>query len=147
MQVTRTTLKRDEFEFRPDWTFDHGVSCPYASGKIPIDLQWEKCCDHSSAFIFEWTFLIVAGINKVNHKSLDAFEFLQDSKLTAELAALECLKNQRLHIFSVAIDLILFKLADKKEMYNILDEFQLLASWTTDNYLFFTIQKSTQIGL
>ena len=27
-------------------------------------------------------------------------------------------------LFSVPIDLILFKLADKKEMHNILDEFQ-----------------------
>ena len=28
----------DEFEFRPDWTTDYGVSCPWASEKIPIDL-------------------------------------------------------------------------------------------------------------
>ena len=33
---------------------------------------------------------------------------------------LECLKNQCLHIFAIAIDLILFKLADKEEMHNIL---------------------------
>ena len=28
----------DEFEFRPDLTMDYGVSCPWASEKIPIDL-------------------------------------------------------------------------------------------------------------
>ena len=28
----------DEFEIRPDRTKDCGVSCPWASGKIPIDL-------------------------------------------------------------------------------------------------------------
>ena len=28
----------DEFEFQPDSTTDYGVSCPWASEKIPIDL-------------------------------------------------------------------------------------------------------------
>ena len=28
----------DEFEFRPDQTTNYGVSCPWASEKIPIDL-------------------------------------------------------------------------------------------------------------
>ena len=28
----------DEFEFRPDLTSDFGVSCPWASENIPIDL-------------------------------------------------------------------------------------------------------------
>ena len=32
----------DEFEFRPDRTTDYGVSCPWASKKIPIDLWWEN---------------------------------------------------------------------------------------------------------
>ena len=27
-----------KFEFRPDQTTDYGVSCPWASEKIPIDL-------------------------------------------------------------------------------------------------------------
>ena len=45
--------------------------------------------------------------------------------LTMELAALEHLKNWCLHVFSVAIDLILFKLASYmyKDMHKILDEF------------------------
>ena len=32
----------DKFEFRPDRTTDYGVSCPWASKKIPIDLLWEN---------------------------------------------------------------------------------------------------------
>ena len=57
---------------------DLWVTCPWASEKIPIDLKWEICCDLSSAFNFKWIFFILAG-NKVNHKSLDGYEFRQDS--------------------------------------------------------------------
>ena len=59
--ITRTTTK----------------DCPSASGKISIYFIWEKCCDHSSAFIFKWIFFFLAG-NKDNHKSLDEFEFQPD---------------------------------------------------------------------
>ena len=55
---------------------DCGVSCPLASEKFLIDFQWEKYCDHSSAFIFDWNFFILAG-NKHMHKSLNEFEFNQ----------------------------------------------------------------------
>ena len=47
------------------------------SVKIPIDLQSEKCCDHSSVFIFDWNFFVLAG-NEDMHKSLDEFEFQPD---------------------------------------------------------------------
>ena len=53
----------DEFEFRQDPTTDYR-----------LDLQWEKCCEHSSAFIFDWIFFIVAG-NRDMHIRLDGFEF------------------------------------------------------------------------
>ena len=52
--------------------------------------------------------------------------------LTMELAPLECLKNRRDHLFSVAIDPILFKLADNADMHNILDEFEFWPDLTTD---------------
>ena len=52
--------------------------------------------------------------------------------LTKELAALERLKNRRHHFFSVAIDPILFKLADTEDMHNILDEFEIRPDRTTD---------------
>ena len=51
--------------------------------------------------------------------------------LTMELAALERLKN-RLHFFSVAIDLIFFKLAGNEDMHNILDDFEFRPDRTTD---------------
>ena len=44
---------------------------------IPIDLLWEKCCGHSSEFIFNWVFFILAG-NKHMHKNLNEFEYLPD---------------------------------------------------------------------
>ena len=52
--------------------------------------------------------------------------------LTMELAALERLKNRRHHLFSVAIDPILFKLAGNEDMHNILDEFEFRPDRTTD---------------
>ena len=52
--------------------------------------------------------------------------------LTKELAALERLKNRRHHVFSVAIDPILFKLAGNEDMRNILDEFEFRPDRTTD---------------
>ena len=36
-----------------------------------------KPCDHSSYFIFDWFFFILAG-NKDNHNISDGFEFRQD---------------------------------------------------------------------
>ena len=45
--------------------------------KISIDLYWVKCCDHSSAFNFEWVFFDLAD-KKNNYKSLDEIEFHQD---------------------------------------------------------------------
>ena len=52
--------------------------------------------------------------------------------LTMELAALERLKNRRHHFFSVAIDLILFKLAGNEDMHSILDEFKFRSDLTID---------------
>ena len=52
--------------------------------------------------------------------------------LAMELAALEHLKNQRHHFFSVAIDPILFKLAGNEDRHNILDEFEFQPDLTTD---------------
>ena len=49
-----------------------------------------------------------------------------------KLAALVHLKMQCIHFFSVAIDLILFKLAGTEDMNNILDEF----GFPTDQTIF-----------
>ena len=37
----------------------------------------EQCCDHSSAFIFDWIFFILSG-NKNTHKILDGFKIGQN---------------------------------------------------------------------
>ena len=66
----------DGFEIGQDRTRDLWVTCPWAFGKIPIDLYWE-ICDHSSAFNFELILFILAD-KKDNYKSLDEFEFHQD---------------------------------------------------------------------
>ena len=42
-----------------------------------FSILWEKCCYHSSAFIFGWIFFILAG-NMPIHKSLDELEFRED---------------------------------------------------------------------
>ena len=74
----------DEFEIRPDRTKGCGVSCPWASGKIPIDLQWGKSCEHSSSFIFDLINLILAVMEDI-HESLDEFEFRQICNRVAAL--------------------------------------------------------------
>ena len=66
------------------------------------------------------------------HKSLDEFEFRPDPTTDYRLAALQHLKNQHHHLFSVAIDPILFKLAGNEDMHNILDEFEFRPDLTTD---------------
>ena len=45
--------------------------------KIPIDLLWEKCCGHSSEFIFHWIFFILS-VNKHIHKNMNEFVFMPD---------------------------------------------------------------------
>ena len=67
----------DEFEFRPDLTTDYGVSCPWASEKIPIDLLWEKQSHHVFSAVFDRILFILAG-NEDIHKSLYEFEFRTD---------------------------------------------------------------------
>ena len=44
---------------------------------IPIDLQWEKCCGHSSAFIFDYIFFILASFKDMR-KCLNVFKFRPD---------------------------------------------------------------------
>ena len=41
---------------------------------VPIDLQWEKCCDGPNPFIFDWIFFNIAG-NEDRHKISDEFSF------------------------------------------------------------------------
>ena len=54
-----------------------------------------------------------------------SLNFRQIPPLTTELAALEHLKNRCHHVISVDIDPMFFKLAGNKDMYNIMNEFEL----------------------
>ena len=53
-----------------------------------------------------------------------SLNFRQIRLLTTELAALERLKHQCLHFFSVGIDPVLFKVGGYIDMHNILHEFE-----------------------
>ena len=53
-----------------------------------------------------------------------SLNFGQIPPLTTELAAFERLKNRCHHVISVDIDPIFFKLADNKDMHNIMKEFE-----------------------
>ena len=81
----------DEFEFRPGLTTDYGVSCPWASEKIPIDLQWEKRSHHVFLAVSDRILFILAG-NEDIQKAYMSLNFGQIPPLTTELAALERLK-------------------------------------------------------
>ena len=78
LQVTRTTIKSGlSLKFSLMGSCSAELAALECLKKIPIDLQWEKCCEHSSTFILNWIVFIFAG-NKDNHKSLDEFEFWPD---------------------------------------------------------------------
>ena len=78
LQVTRTTIRSrvsSNFgQIRP-WTAE--LDAIERLKKIAIDLQREKYCEHSSAFVLDLIFFVLAG-NKNMHKSLDEFEFQPD---------------------------------------------------------------------
>ena len=63
-----------------------------------------------------------------------SLHFYQIQQLTTELAVLECLKIN-FYFFSVAIDPVFFKLADKEGMHKILVVFQIWPDWTTDDII------------
>ena len=77
----------DEFEFRPDWTTDYGVSCPWASEKFPIDLCWENGVSKLAR-----SFLIGSSSNllvtRTGIKSQMSSKSSQIGSVTSELNAL-----------------------------------------------------------
>ena len=68
--------------------------------KIPIDFQWEKSCDHSSAFTFDWNFFVLAE-NEDMHTSFDELEFQPYLRTDYQLPALEGLKNQYIMLLTL----------------------------------------------
>ena len=121
----------NEFEFRPVWTTNYGVSCPWASKKYPHRLIMGK-------MVFPLFLLFLIGsfwyfhVTRTSIKAWMSSNFRQIRLLTTKLAALERLKHQCLHFFSVGIDPILFKVGGYIDMHNILHEFEFLPNGTTD---------------
>ena len=77
LQVMRTCIKiLDEFDFRPDWTSDNGVSC-LERLNISHRLIIAKWCFQASSVIFDRIFDKLAG-NQDSHKISDEFEFRLD---------------------------------------------------------------------
>ena len=78
----------DEFEFQPDQTTDYGVSCPWASKNLPIDLQWENAVSMlvRSVFIESSSKLLVTRTGIKAQTSLISSRI---RLLTVELFALE----------------------------------------------------------
>ena len=122
----------NEFEFRPDWTTDYGVSCPWASKKYPHRLIMGE----NGVSTFSLLFLIGSfwyfHVTRTSIKAWMSSNFRHIRLLTTELAALERLKHQCLHFFSVGIDPILFKVGGYIDMHNILYEFEIWPNGTTD---------------
>ena len=97
----------NEFEFRPDQTTNYGVSCPWACKKyLNRRIMGKMVSTFSLLFLIGsfWYF----HVTRTSIKAWMSSNFRQIRLLTTELAALERLKHQCLHFFSVGIDPILF---------------------------------------
>ena len=79
----------DEFEFRPDRTTDYRVSCPWASKKNPIDLQWENVVAMlARSFLIESSSKLL--ITRTGIKARSSSILGRIRSLILELLALEC---------------------------------------------------------
>ena len=122
----------NEFEFRPDRTTNYGVSCSWASKKYPHRLIMGKMVFPLFTLLFLIGSFWYFHVTRTSIKAWMISNFRQIRLLTTELAALECLKHQCLHFFSVGIDPILFKVGGYIDMHNILHEFEFWPNGTTD---------------
>ena len=68
----------DEFEKRPDRTKDCGVSCPWASGKIPMTYNGRNLVN-TLALSFFLSIILILASNEDMHESLDEFKFRPDT--------------------------------------------------------------------
>ena len=65
-------------------------------------------------------------------------EFLPDSTTDYRVSCPCMSKNKCIHVFSIAVDVRLFKLADKEEIHDILYVFEFLARLEDRQQSFFT---------
>ena len=76
----------EEFEVKPDLATDCGVSCPWASEKIPIDSIMGKTALPLFLGCFDRILFILVGNDDI-HKSLDEFEIRPDLTTDCPLAS------------------------------------------------------------
>ena len=79
----------DRYQISSKASLGWGIGCFIFFGQIgselwfpwqqiaPIGLYWRKPCDHSSSFVLNWFFFILAG-NEDIHNISDGFEIRQD---------------------------------------------------------------------
>ena len=67
----------NEFEFRPDWTTNYGVICPWTSKNTPKTYNGKDAVSTLSR-LFKGAILWILAGNDDMHKSLDEFEFQPD---------------------------------------------------------------------
>ena len=74
LQVTRTIIKA--------WNGLNFGLIPSPSTELAAleRLKSQYCCDHSSSFIVDWIFFILAD-NEKSHKIMDGFEIPQDGTM------------------------------------------------------------------
>ena len=89
-----------------------------------------KCCQHSSAYIFDPIFFILS-CNKDSHNTRMSSKFREILPWTAELPALEHLENN-VHSSTYIFDQIFFILSCNKDSHEILDEFEIWRDSTMD---------------
>ena len=77
----------NDFEFRQDSTSDYGVSCPWASEKS----MYNGVNTLAPSFLIESSSFL--QVTRTTIKSGLSFKLSLIGPCTAELAALECLKN------------------------------------------------------
>ena len=127
LQVRRTTIKSGlSSKFSLIRPYISELAALVHLKKIPIDLQWEKCCEHSSigssSFLQETRTCIKAWMS---------LNFNQIRTLTMELPVLEHLKNRE-HSSHFIFAWIFFILAGNKDNFKVSDEFEIQPDPTMD---------------
>ena len=80
LQVSRTCMKA--------WTSSNFNQIPPPTPELSALARLKNCCEHSSAYIFDWTFFIFSG-NEDNHQVWTEFEFWPDPTKRCRVTALD----------------------------------------------------------
>ena len=87
----------DEFEFRSDRATDYWVSCPWASKKSPIDLQWENAVSRLAH-----SFFIESSSNLlVTRTGIKAWSSLNLGRIRPLILELLAFEWQKFHTFEL----------------------------------------------